>query len=101
LGGTLDCTLEVKFSLGSVFLHGGSFDHVVIGFLIGYELQQLHFADHLGDGLEFALVAEEVDQEVEVFEVVLSLVEESFEVGVDSLVDVPVVVFLSVRRGTS
>ncbi len=46
-------------------------------------------------------MAKQVYQEIEVFQVVVTLVKESLQVGVNPLVDIPVMVFLHVKCDTS
>ena len=54
----------------------------------------MHFVNDIGDEREFLLVAEEVDEKVKIFEGVLSFIEEGFEISIDSLVDISMVIFL-------
>jgi hypothetical protein len=44
--------------------------------------------------LQFVLVAEQIHQEIEVFQIVLTLVEEGLQVSIDAFVYIPVVIFL-------
>lgn len=80
---------------------GGSFDHVIVCPLVRIYLHHLHFVYYLRNVLYFVLVAEEVDKEVKVLQIVLPFVKEGLEVCIDSLVYFAVVVFLVSSSGTS
>lgn len=98
---TLYCAFEVAFCQLRVLLQGGCLYHIVVGPLVGCDLHHLHLLDHFGDVFELVLVSQQVDQEIEVFQVVLPLVEEGLKVCVDAFVDIPMVVFLYKAAGTS
>lgn len=77
------------------------FDHIIIGNLIWFYLHKLHLANHLRNALYLLLMAQQIHKEIEVFKRVLSLVEKRLDVGIDSFVDLSMMVLLGDMNITS
>lgn len=58
---TFDCLFEIIFCQNWIFMHGGSFNHIIISPLIWLNIHHLHLLDDLRNKLYLILMSKQID----------------------------------------
>ena len=91
---TSPCLLEVLLCFLAVSCLSCSPNNVGVGFAIWSDVHKFHFFDDDRYLFCFVLMTEQVDQEVEVFDGVISAVEKRLDIGVNPFINLSMVIFL-------